>query len=129
MPQACLAARIDLRDQDPFAEVRRMSGPVIAAFGGHVLVRSSQIDQREGEQDFDFAILVEFPESRPRGAFATRTDTRPRSSCASRPPRPVCSWSTVFERSGTLDSEHCRPQSGAATRLPARAPHRWRLSS
>lgn len=62
MPKAYLVARIDVRDQDAFAEFRNMSGQAIAEFGGHVLVRTSQIDQREGEQDFNTAIILEFPD-------------------------------------------------------------------
>lgn len=60
MPKAYLVARIDVRDQEAFAEFRKLSGPVITEHGGHVLVRNSHIDQREGEQDFNTVIIVEF---------------------------------------------------------------------
>lgn len=60
MPKAYLVARIDVQDQEKFSEFRNMSGPIIKDHGGRLLVRNSQVDLREGGQDFTTVIIVEF---------------------------------------------------------------------
>lgn len=59
MPKAYLVAHIRIHDTEKFEEFKAMSGPVIQAYGGRVLVRNPAPDHREGDLR-GLVIMVEF---------------------------------------------------------------------
>ena len=49
MPKAYLMAHIRVQDKEKFEEFKAASGPVIADYGGRILVRNPSPDHREGD--------------------------------------------------------------------------------
>ena len=59
MAKGYLVAHIRVHDKDGFGKFKEMSGPVISAYGGKVLVRNPSPDVREGS-DSGLVIVIEF---------------------------------------------------------------------
>ena len=59
MAKGYLIAHIRVHDKEGFEKFKEMSGPVIAEYGGKVLVRNPSPDFREGG-DSGAAIVIEF---------------------------------------------------------------------
>ena len=59
MKKGDLIANIRVRDKEGFEKFKEMSGPVIAEYGGKVLVRNPNPEVREGG-DSGIAIVIEF---------------------------------------------------------------------
>ncbi|PWJ21263.1 DUF1330 domain-containing protein [Jannaschia seohaensis] len=68
MPKGYVVARIRVQDKDGFEEFKRLSGPVIAEYGGRVLVRDPAPDVREGAAE-GLVIIVEFDDPGTARAF------------------------------------------------------------
>lgn len=59
MAKGYLIAHIRVHDAERFEEFKAMSGPAIADYGGTVLVRNPDPDQREGDP-LGLTIVIEF---------------------------------------------------------------------
>jgi uncharacterized protein (DUF1330 family) len=49
MPKGYIVARVDVTDEEAYAQYARMATPVIEQYGGHVLVRGGACRVLEGE--------------------------------------------------------------------------------
>ena len=59
MSKGYLVAHIRVNDKEGFERFKEMSGPIIAEYGGKVLVRNPSPDVREGSNS-GVAIVIEF---------------------------------------------------------------------
>ena len=59
MPKGYLIAHIRVHDTDGFEKFKEISGPLIAEYGGTVLVRNPNPEVREGGES-GVAIVIEF---------------------------------------------------------------------
>lgn len=59
---ALLLARIQINDPEAYKEYVARSGPAVAAFGGHFVVRGTPPEMLEGTDDGLRTVVVSFPD-------------------------------------------------------------------
>jgi len=59
MAKGYLIAHIQVHDNEGFEKFKKMSGPVIAEYGGKLLVRNPNPEIKEGS-DLGIAVVIEF---------------------------------------------------------------------
>lgn len=60
---AYIIANIRVKDPEGYEEYKRLSGPALAAHGGHFLVRAGETTVLEGTWSTGRLIVLEFPDS------------------------------------------------------------------
>ena len=60
MPKGYLIANIRVHDKEIFEKFKKMSTPLISEYGGKLLVRTPEVERREGDLS-GIVVMLEFP--------------------------------------------------------------------
>jgi uncharacterized protein (DUF1330 family) len=74
---AYVIANIEVTDPKAYEEYRSRVSAIIAAYGGRYLVRGGQLEQLEGDGQFERVVVLEFPDMARLRAFYRSEDYRP----------------------------------------------------